>query len=186
MLHATERRSLPRPSVRFQPACIEADGRCHIALLRDTHRLGAGFESDLPLSCGQTIRYRWGNEDFVTGTVIWTGVGKFSVKADPGQLQAQRSTTFSYRSVRVPASLPVSVFADSRKLDGELINFAHRGACILLSQSIPDGTMATLKVGCNEIDASTFKWTDGIKRGIAFSRPLAIREMAAILDNARV
>lgn len=186
MLHAADKRSLPRPSVRFQPACIEVDGRCHIALLRDTNRLGAGFESNLELTCGQPVRYRWGNEDFVDATVIWTGLGKFGVKINPGQLQVRRPSPYAYRSVRVPASLPVSVFAGYRRHDGELINFAHRGACVLLPQAIPEGALATVKIGRDEIEASIFKWADGIKRGIAFSRPLAIREMAAILDSASV
>lgn len=186
MPHITERRTLSRHSVRFQPACIQVDGRSHIALLKDTNRLGASFESNLEVTCGQPVRYRWGNEDCVDATVIWTGLGTFGVKINPGQLQLRRPSPYAYRSVRVPASLPVSVLADHRRCDGELVNFAHRGACVLLPQAIPEGALATVKIGRDEIEASTFKWADGIKRGIAFSRPLAIREMAAILDSASV
>ena len=182
-MHDSERRASSRPSARFQTACIEIDGISSIALMRDLSQDGAGFESDVPLTCGQPISYRWGNEDFFHGKVIWAANGRFGVQNDPDSPVYTPTPGYAYRSVRIPVSLPASVYVDAVRHEAELVNLAHRGLCLLIDQPVVQGSLATIRVGCNLLEAATIKWSDGYEKGIALAQPLSLREMSAMLRD---
>lgn len=180
----TDRRASSRPSTRFQPACIKIDGVAAIALMRDLTFDGAGFESDLDLSEGQPISYRWGSHDFRSGTVMWCSNGRFGVRNTGNAPSNFSDSDFPYRSVRVPTSLPVTVYANSSRHEGEILNVAHRGLCVLLAQKIARGSLASLKIGRHVLEGATFKWSEGAANGIALAQPLKLRDMSAIMRNA--
>ncbi|MCR2832465.1 hypothetical protein [Parerythrobacter lacustris] len=152
--------------------------------MRDLSHEGAGFESDIPLTCGQPISYRWGNEDFRHGTVIWSADGRFGVENDPGTPSYTPCPGFAYRSVRIPASLPATVYVNAVRHEAELVNLAHRGLCVLMDQPVVAGALATVRVGRHLLEAATVKWADGYEKGIALARPLGVRELSAVLRNA--
>lgn len=130
------------------------------------------------------MSYRWGNEDFRHGTVIWSADGRFGVENDPGTPAYSAKPGFAYRSVRIPVSLPASVFVGALRHEAEVVNLAHRGLCVLMDQPVIQGALATVRVGRLLLEAATVKWADGHEKGIALAQPLGMREMSCVLRNA--
>lgn len=176
-----ERRLSGRKRTMFQPACIEIESQNYAALIRDCSELGAGFEGDLHLKEGQPLRYRWGNESFYDAVVTWVKGHRFGVEDLRGKYENSERKPFNYRSVRIPTSRAAEVYIRGIRESGELLNVSQRGFCVLLQDALEPGTLATLKVGPNEIEAATLKWADGDRFGFIAPNPLRIEQMSALL-----
>ena len=181
IMQYNDRRVSSRPSIRYQPACIEIDGNTSVALMRDLTENGAGFESDMNLITGQPIRYRWGNKDFHYGRVVWVENGRFGVENRSDIPKPTHDDCYRYRSVRVPTAIGGVAYVGGKRKDCEVLNIAQRGVCISISGIVERGSLATIKIGKHCLEAATAKWVEGERLGFALSRPLRLGEISAIL-----
>ena len=177
-----ERRQMERSMRVLRPACLEIDGAASVALMRDISRSGAGFEGAGRFVVGQEIRYRWGDNGYRSAKVIWVDGSRFGVANDQLCDEADLVPA-KYRSVRVPISAPASLFVNGDRVEGEVINFAQRGVCILACSPVGQGALATIKIGRRFLENVTSKWIDGDRVGFALAEPLPVREMAAIAQG---
>lgn len=178
-----ERREVDRSLLIFQPACLEIDGKMHAALMRDISSHGAGFEGPASLQIGQTIRYRWSDEDFRSGTVSWLKDGRFGVTNDRPVVTNLSRNGEAYRSVRIPVQVEGALFLNGIRQDAQICNFAQRGACVDFHGEIETGMAATIKFGRRYFEGAMARWIKGSKVGFTFQRPLPIGEMANMLDG---
>lgn len=178
-----DRRKDCRPSVRFQPACLEFDHKSYIALLRDVSRSGAGFESDLPVRPGDILRYRWGNSDFINGRISWAQNGRFGVEnlSTPAFYPVQ--SKYAYRSVRIPVFAETTVYIDQKPQLAVLHNVAQRGVCVELPQSLRIGALLSIRLGTKICEAACVKWSAGNRTGVALRQSLRIGEITQAIQH---
>ena len=179
---SVERRHFDRHRKTYKHACIRTDGRELPVLMRDLSECGAGIETVRRLAVGQILDYRWDDEDFRTGKVIWVNENRVGIE-NAAVSNSLRKQQMPYRSVRVHASAPVSVFAGGRRIEGELWNVAKRGLCILTAAKIQQGALTTIRVGKRQIENVTAKWCGADKIGFAFPNALSIAEMVSLVEG---
>lgn len=179
--NSEDRRQKARSVRTYMPACLQIDGQQAVALLRDLSEHGAGFEADLTLRAGQKISYRWGDELPRTGTVIWSDGSFFGIENDEAANQVRRSDR--YRAVRIPICAPATIFSENSRFDGEVLNIAQRGLCLLTSTGLREGALATIQIGRRVFENATAKWIDSERVGFGFSKPLSVAHTAAIMEG---
>ncbi|MDG6077734.1 hypothetical protein E3U23_00780 [Erythrobacter litoralis] len=180
--YSQERRQLDRLHRIYKPACLLVDGREKPALLRDISSFGAGLETNQRFGIGEAIQYRWADEQFRMGKVIWSHCNRIGIE-NVDELNSISSSTKTYRSVRFKGEAPVSVFADGRRYEGELVNLAQRGVCVVSTASLRRGVLATVQIGKHSLESLTARWSSGNKTGFSLPRSLKIENMAAILEG---
>ena len=178
-----ERRVGNRSMRCLLPACIEFGGETTMAVMRDLSNHGAGFEARIELKVGQPLQYSWGTEEPRSGRVIWCHDGRFGIENDI-VVEPSNPPTHNYRSVRAPMSAPAEIITEGGRAYGEVVNLAQRGLCMLTSKNIAKGTVATIKLGHRRLEFVTAKWSDGDRIGISFPKPIAVFEMAKIMQGA--
>lgn len=175
-----ERRAAIRAIRTFKPIYVEADDKSTVGVMRDISTDGVGFEADVGFKVGQELRYRWGDEPFVSGKVIWTGSGRFGIAHDeplsPASLEPKR-----YRSVRVPILREATIYLDGRGIPAETVNFSQKGFCTLASERIRHGALVTLKVGNRFFERATAKWSADERVGFAIPEPLPVAHMSSLM-----
>ena len=178
-----ERRSAVRHARKtFKHACIRIGDRECPAFLRDLSHHGAGLEVAQSVTIGQTIDYRWDDEAFRSGKVIWMQSNRIGLE-NIALENALSPRGKAYRSVRIKAEAPVSIFSNGSKFEGELQNFAQRGLCIVSSAPIMRGALATIQIGKRQFEQVTAKWCKGNKLGFALPSPLSLTEMSNLVEG---
>ena len=74
-----DRRRVDRAIRTFRAACIEIDGNAFTVTMKDFSRHGCGFDGKVPISRGDTVRYRWGNRLLVVANVMWVYGTRFGL-----------------------------------------------------------------------------------------------------------
>lgn len=169
---------------KFQPAYLEFEDKSYIALLCDISVSGAVFESDIEVIPDQPIRYKAGNSEFQGGKVSWIKNGRFGIQHDVVSLNDNRAGHFKYRSVRIPAALPATVYVNSSRHEAEIVNFSQRGLCVRLHQTVAPGSIGSVEVGQHLFEGAVFKWSQNERNGVALAGSLRISEMASLLGLA--
>ncbi len=178
-----ERRETERSKKTFIPACLNRDDAVAVAMMRDLSESGAGFESDLPVSIDDLIDYKWGNEEFRSGRVIWADGSRFGVR----NISARNPLDYSgsrYRSVRVPSKGAVRIYCDGSRIEGELVNVSQRGFCVSVPPAIRRGSLATIEVNDHCFEGVTAKWVSKDKAGLTLPAPLSLTKLNAVLQGA--
>lgn len=174
-----DRRAQARAVQTYKPACLEADGKRVLAILRDLSPAGAGFEGPVSFAVGQRITYAYGSALPRTGTVIWAQEGRVGIAHDDPLEQPVPANR--YRSVRVPFCAPAALFVNGRKCFAELVNIAQNGLCLLTDRPLQPGALATLEVDRHSFEASSIVWQRGDLAGIRFAKPVPLAQINAVL-----
>ena len=148
-------------------------------MLRDISSNGAGFESDVPLVIGEKVRVTWGSFDLAEAEVIWSQGKQFGLNLPVGELVAQ--SAYLNRAVRVPISLPATIYLNGERHNGELLNISQAGASVALSCDVTRGALATICCGDHTFENAEVKWArDGVV-GFRLARLLTIAKMKELL-----
>jgi len=183
-LHQFDERSIVVRHSRktYKHACIRIGERECPAFLRDLSDHGAGLEIAQPVKIGQTIDYRWDDEAFRSGRVIWAQSNRIGIE-NIESANTLLPKKVAYRSVRINAQVPVSIFCNGGAFEGQLQNFAQRGLCILSTAPIMRGALATIKIGKRQFEQVTAKWCKENKLGFALPKPLTLAEMSNLAEE---
>lgn len=176
------RRNTGRFRKTFMPACLSIEDRQSVGLLRDLSVDGAGIQTEASLRIGQHIGYRWGDEEFRTGKVIWIDglrVGLLNLDR-PNVIEMDPAR---YRSVRIATHAPVTVHCEGHRIEGELLNIAQRGFCVLAAGKVRQGALATVQIGKRHFEQVTSKWLESDRIGFSLPTSLPIDCMAKVVEG---
>ena len=175
-----DRRSQPRSLRTYKPVFVETEGKALVALMHDISTTGAGLSANEPFRIGQELRYRWGTKPFQAGKVIWGQNHRVGI-ANDSEILPDDLLEPNYRSVRIPLCAPATVFVGGKRLDAEVLNVAQSGVSTLTSEPIPEGALATIKIGRRYFEAATAKWTDDERTGFRLGKALPVSELSSLL-----
>ncbi|BBI21765.1 MAG: PilZ domain-containing protein [Pseudomonadota bacterium] len=178
-----DRRRVDRAIRTFRAACIEIDGKAFTVTMKDFSRHGCGFDGKVPISRGDTVRYRWGNRPFVVANVMWVDGTRFGLENerpyDPGSERG-----FPYRAVRIPFEQEAAIYIAGRSIEGSAINIAQKGLCVSVTERVPPGNLSTIEIGGKVFENTTLRWTKGAQAGFALNKPMSIPDLAKFTNDA--
>jgi hypothetical protein len=177
-----DRRRIERSIRTFRPACIEIAGKAYAATMKDCSDYGCGFDGEIPITKGETVRYRWGSRPFVTANVVWVDGTRFGLENEfPCEIAP--SDAFPYRSVRIPFEETAAVYFGGRCIVGSARNIAQKGFCITTPEPVPTGCLSTLEIAGAVFENATVRWTDGDQAGFALDKPMSIPTLASLTNS---
>ncbi len=177
-----ERRSHVRQRTCFAVGKLTEHGSERVCIVRNLSDQGVGIELDAPPAPGARVRIEARSLEPADATVIWSRDRLAGLRLDvpvlaPPADQRPRSPRFTFaRDARL--------IVEDQLIDAPLRDIALGGARIGRTLPARTGTLLVLLVGELSL-TGRLCWQDGGAAGIRFTRPLAARELAALLEAAR-
>lgn len=179
-----ERRQANRFKTAFRASCLIANGKAHIAMIKNMSGAGVMVELDQPLRVGQEVRYFWDEKQIIAARVIWSEGRRHGLEND--ELQSVFDRRFAYRSVRVPCSGRAEVWIEGTRFRPQLANLSLGGAQLSGVYARP-GSLLTLRICGVDLESACARWsrpregTTPALTGVAFAQRLTASQLSAIL-----
>ncbi|NCP18899.1 MAG: PilZ domain-containing protein [Erythrobacter sp.] len=179
--YASDRRKNERQIATFRTCCVVIGDEAHPAILRNMSDGGAMFEALVSPRRDDIITYWWDGIDAVEARVAWvqgTRIGVANLSGPASAIDVPRP-----RATRVPAQLPVRVWAGGWAYKAELENISLSGICVCGLGGVAPGTPCTVEIGGQTLPNASVVRTDGDMTGIRFEKPLPPARLMKLLDS---
>lgn len=178
-----DRRSEHRFQTAFRPACVVANGRIALGILRNMSQGGVMIELDVTLEQGDRVAYFWDEQQLVEATVVRVDGNHYGLSNVTGQCVSVNDN--AYRSVRVPCAVEADIWVHGEHHRARIANLSL-GGMRLVGIDAWKGAPLTIRFAGVELCNACAVWSHDGEIGIRFENRLTRAQLSAILSHESV
>ena len=182
MLTDEEQRREGRVQTVYRPCCIRTERECTVGLIRNISPGGVMVETALAAEPGSEVSWFEETAQWRRARVVWREGACMGLETVDGP--DEEAPAFPSRAIRIPTSLLGRVWLRGQAVEVGIGNISHKGVLVFGMPPVEPATLFTVSVAGREFAQTSLRWWADGSAGLQFARPMTLRELAELIEQA--
>lgn len=179
--HGEQRREM-RVQTVYLPCCLRTGSRCSVGLIRNVSPSGLLVETAIEADPGSEIDYFQDSAQWRRARVVWRDGPRMGL--EDIDVPGEEPSPFPHRAIRIPTSMIGRMWLHGRAVEVGIGNISHKGVLVFGMPPVEPATLFTVSVAGREFAQTSLRWWADGSAGLQFARPMTLRELAELIEQA--